>query len=104
MKANNLSQFKRLATPGTRIKGVVHHYHRPEHSDIFIIRETTSLPESVITKTTSTAIAIDRDGRDSWLNWPKASETSVQDGQLTIFMSTPAGQRVPYLVYNLISE
>lgn len=104
MKAQNLAQFKKLATPGARIAGHITRYHRPEDSPVFIPLRTDTLPESSIKTATSQGITIDRDGKDSWYYWPKASEVDVQDNQLTQYMTTPCGQRVPWIVYRIITD
>lgn len=102
MKANNISQFKKLAQVGARIKGMKYQYHRPDGSDKFILHRSTILPESTITQAQNTGIAIDRDGVDSWFNWPKASEVSVYNNQLTAYSTTTDGQRIPYLTYEIV--
>lgn len=102
MKANNLSQFKKLAQVGTKIKGMRYQHHRPEGTDMFALYRSTVLPESTISQAISTGIAIDRDGVDSWFNWPKASDTSVYNNQLTVYNNTPDGQRVPMLTYEIL--
>ncbi len=102
MKANNISQFKKLAQTGTKIKGMRYQYHRPEGSPKFVLYKSTVLPESFISKAQSTGIAIDRDGIDSWFNWPKASEVSVYNNQLTAYSITADGQKIPFLTYELL--
>lgn len=83
----NLSQFKKFLTPDTKIRV----------KNINVEGEVTKERETFIKRTQSNAVITDRDGRDCWMDFGKASEWLFDNEGATQHVTQKDGEPTPIL-------